>query len=126
MGKRLLPFAEAVRTRIARVDGMSVEEFNDELHLWILEPVTESVMETTRRRGSVRGTHYGEQWSCAQCSYVNPKGTSTRCTMCGQERAQRSSGSGKGQCGAVWHYSLIKQLLVDFDCSKLEALSARN
>jgi len=140
--KRLIPFAEAVRTRTESSDGISLQEFNEVLHLWILKPITETTRNTVGWNGfgisNLNGTHYGEQWSCAQCTYLNPKKVSTQCTMCGHERYQKPNGNGKNQCGAVWHYSLIKQILIDldgkdskensqdFNCSKLEALSARN
>jgi len=127
--KRLVPFAEAVRMKMENPLGISSQEFTEKLHLWILEPITESA---PRDVG----------WSCSQCTYLNPKKVSTRCTMCGQEKGEKSNGKQKNQCGVMWHYSLIKQILVDgqdgkeskdskensqdFDCSKLEALSARN
>jgi len=78
------------------------------------------------------------------CTYLNSTTAksssklSAQCTMCGHKRSKtlKMDTQSKNQCGAEWHYSLIKQVLVDghdgkenvedFDCSKLEALSARN
>merc|ERR1712228_195716 len=37
--KKLVVFAETVRANIDNKNGMSLEEFNNELHYWILEPV---------------------------------------------------------------------------------------
>merc|ERR1719242_617478 len=42
--KKLIPFADVIRTRTANANGMSLEEFNAELHLWILEPVSGLIM----------------------------------------------------------------------------------
>lgn len=85
------------------------------------------------------------KWSCPQCTYLNPSRLrcgqkSTRCTMCGMDKMKKMGGT--NQCGAIWHYSLIKRILIhgqkqldaedrkedldDFDYTKLEALSTRN
>jgi len=85
-------------------------------------------------------TSKSKRWSCPQCTYLNPALYTNRCTKCGTERIQQMGRS--NQCGAIWHYSLIKRILIhgqkeldaedrkedfdDFDFAKLEALSSRN
>lgn len=87
---------------------------------------------------------WSKKWSCPQCTYLNPNilrcgKRTTQCSMCHFPR-ERTLSAPPNQCGVVWHYSLIKRILVnaaedeedrkenydDFDFAKLEALSARN
>ena len=42
--KKLIPFAEVIRAHTQNANGMSLDEFNDELHFWILEPVSGLIM----------------------------------------------------------------------------------
>eukprot|EP00484_Ammonia_sp_Unknown_P016924 CAMPEP_0197045870 /NCGR_PEP_ID=MMETSP1384-20130603/21656_1 /TAXON_ID=29189 /ORGANISM="Ammonia sp." /LENGTH=1661 /DNA_ID=CAMNT_0042477547 /DNA_START=48 /DNA_END=5034 /DNA_ORIENTATION=- len=48
--KRLLPFADVIRQRTENANGMSLDEFNNELHFWILEPVSGLVMTTDEQK----------------------------------------------------------------------------
>lgn len=106
---------------------MSFNEFTDKLHLWILKPI---------QNVSGNGVAYKVNgWSCPQCTYYMET-NKAQCTMCGHRKEMKVSTKGRNQCGAIWHYSLIKQILLhsvdhkesehDFDFSKFEALSARN
>ena len=47
---KLVPFADVIRQRTENANGMSLEEFNQELHFWILEPVSGLVMTTDEQR----------------------------------------------------------------------------
>eukprot|EP01083_Nonionella_stella_P074885 203273_1 len=42
--KRLVPFADVIRQRTENANGMALDEFNNELHYWILEPVSGLIM----------------------------------------------------------------------------------
>ena len=42
--QKLIPFADVIRTRTANSSGMSLGEFNEDLHFWILEPVSGLIM----------------------------------------------------------------------------------
>jgi len=74
------------------------------------------------------------RWSCPQCTYLNSQRIngqrSLQCAMCGHRKTQ--SVENNKRCGAMWHFSLIKQILCDGgdvkseEVSKLELLSARN
>jgi len=48
--KKLVPFADVIRQRTENANGMSLDEFNQELHFWILEPVSGLVMTTDEQR----------------------------------------------------------------------------
>jgi len=48
--KKLIPFADAIRVRIGNENGMSLDEFNNELHFWILEPVSGLIMTSDEQK----------------------------------------------------------------------------
>jgi len=48
--KKLVPFADVIRQRTDNANGMSLEEFNTELHFWILEPVSGLIMTTDEQK----------------------------------------------------------------------------
>merc|ERR1712228_470382 len=48
--KKLDAFAAHIRKNVASENGMSLEEFNNELHYWILEPVSGLIMTTDEQK----------------------------------------------------------------------------
>merc|ERR1712129_106673 len=47
---KLVPFADVIRARTSNANGMSLDEFNNELHFWILEPVSGLIMSTDEQK----------------------------------------------------------------------------
>jgi len=48
--KKLVPFADVIRQRTENANGCSLDEFNNELHFWILEPVSGLVMTSEEQK----------------------------------------------------------------------------
>eukprot|EP01084_Bolivina_argentea_P042214 77877_1 len=75
------------------------------------------------------------EWSCVHCTYVNTparcqrRGKTGKCAICNEPKPQHLSHA-TNQCNAVWHYVLIKSILLAsedgsgaLDLQKLELLS---
>lgn len=87
--------------------------------------------------------HKFQKWSCPNCTYNNhPTRNPIYCNLCNTRKPINIS-FGTNQCNAIWHYSLIKQILdckyedvdADYDdekvfthenIGKLELLASRN